>query len=446
MNISFIVNNILRNRDSEAIITDKKTYLYSDIYNEYNGARQLLEDSGIIRGSIVAIIADFNPLSIALILALIERDCILVPISLSIKAIDNYIHISQAEYIINLGQNEPRITKTTTLVTHKMLLDLQSKSSGLILFSSGTTGESKAALHNLYYLLEKFKKPGKVMKTITFLLFDHIGGFNTLLHTLSNGGVIVLISSRDADVVCAAIERYKVELLPTSPTFLNLMILNKMYEKYDLSCLKLITYGTEPMPQSTLDMLHTILPNTNLKQTYGLSEVGIVSTKSESSNSLWIKIGGDGVETKTVDNILYIRTKSAMIGYLNAPNPFDEDGWFNTEDKVEVKEDGYMKILGRITDLINVGGEKVYPIEVEDILLKFPDVKDARVFGESNPLMGNIVVAEIFVDHENNNRGFIKTLKSYCVENMEKFKIPVKFFLVEHELYSDRLKKKRRGK
>jgi acyl-coenzyme A synthetase/AMP-(fatty) acid ligase len=443
MDISFIVNNILTNKDSEAIITDKKIYLFSDIYNEYNNARQLLKDSGIIKESIVALIADFNPLSIALVLALIENDCILVPISLSVKAVDNYIHISQTEFIINLRQGEPKITKTATLVNHKMLLGLLGKSPGLILFSSGTTGEPKAALHDLYFLLEKFKKPGKVMKTITFLLFDHIGGFNTLLHTLSNGGVIVLITSRDADVVCTAIERYKVELLPTSPTFLNLLILNKMYEKYDLSCLRLITYGTEPMPQSTLDLLHAILPNTNLKQTYGLSEVGIISTKSESSNSLWIKIGGDGVETKIVDNILYIRTKSAMIGYLNAPNPFDEDGWFNTKDKVEIREDGYMKILGRITDLINVGGEKVYPIEVEGILLRFPGVRDARVFGESNPLMGNIVVAEISIEHENNNRDFVKQLKSYCVENMERFKIPVKFSLVEHELYSDRLKKKR---
>jgi acyl-CoA synthetase (AMP-forming)/AMP-acid ligase II len=190
-------------------------------------------------------------------------------------------------------------------------------------------------------------------------------------------------------------------------------------------------------------MLHQVLPDTKLKQTYGLSEVGIVRSKSESSASLWIKIGGEGVETKIVDDILFIRAKSAMLGYLNAPSPFDEDGWFNTKDKVEVKEDGYIKILGRITDLINVGGEKVYPIEVEGVLLKFEGVKDAHVFGEKNPLVGNVVAAEISVDPENNNKDFIKNLRTFCVNNLEKFKIPVKFILVEHDLYSVRLKKRR---
>jgi acyl-coenzyme A synthetase/AMP-(fatty) acid ligase len=443
MDISFLLNSILKNKDSEAVIANNTTYRFSDIYDEYDKAQKLLEGNGIGKGRIVSLIADFNPQSIALIMALIGNSCILVPISLVVKVPENYIRISQSEFVIDLRQGKPDITTTHTMVIHEMLLGLRGKNPGLILFSSGTTGEPKAALHDLSFLLEKFKKPGKVLKTVTFLLFDHIGGFNTLLHTLSNGRVIVLIPSRDADVVCKAIEKNHVELLPTSPTFLNLLLLNRMYEKYDLSCLKMITYGTEPMPQSTLDLLHRIFPNVKLKQTYGLSEVGIVSTKSESDNSLWVKVGGEGVETKIVDDILYVRTKSAMIGYLNATSPFDGDGWFNTKDKVEVKEDGYMKILGRVTDLINVGGEKVYPNEVEGILLLFEGVKDAWVYGEDNPLMGKVVVAEISVAPENNNREFVKRLRTYCMANMEKFKIPVKFNLVEYDLYSDRLKKKR---
>jgi acyl-coenzyme A synthetase/AMP-(fatty) acid ligase len=443
MDISFLLNALSRNREAEAVVTKKRIYLFSDIYDEYIAAKQFLEQYEINTGKIVSIIADFSAKSIALLIALIEKDCILVPISLSVKEKDRYIAISQSEFVIDFCESQPNIHKTDMAVSHEMLLDLKGKAPGLILFSSGTTGEPKAALHNLCFLLEKFKKPGKVLQTITFLLFDHIGGFNTLFHTLANGGKLVLISSRDADVVCRSIERYKVELLPTSPTFLNLLLLNKMYEKYDLSSLKIITYGTEPMPQSTLDMLHRIFPNTTLKQTYGLSEVGIVSTKSESSDSLWVKIGGDGVETKIVDDILYIRTESAMLGYLNAPSPFDDDGWFNTKDKVELKEDGYMKILGRVTDLINVGGEKVYPIEVEGVLLKFEGIKDVRVYGEKNPLTGNMVVAEVQIASENNNKDFLKKLRSYCVENLERFKIPVKFTFVEHDLYSDRLKKKR---
>jgi len=443
MNISFLLNSLLENKDSDAIMTEKRVYSYSDIYNEFVSVKKILEQNKIKTSSIVSIISDFSEKAIAMLIALIEKDCILVPISPVVKEKNKYISISQTEFVIDLCDESPNIRKTGIIPDHKMLLNLKGEAPGLILFSSGTTGEPKAALHNLSFLLEKFKKPGKILRTITFLLFDHIGGFNTLFHTLSNGGQLVLINSRDVDVVCKTIEHYKVELLPTSPTFLNLLLLNKMYEKHDLSSLKIITYGTEPMPQSTLDYLHRIFPNTVLKQTYGLSEVGIVSTKSENSDSLWIKIGGDGVETKVVDDILYIKTKSAMLGYLNAPNPFDNDGWFNTKDKVELREDGYIKILGRITDIINVGGEKVYPIEVEGVLLKCNGVKDVHVFSEKNPLTGNIVVAEISVSAENNNKDFLKILRNFCVENLERFKIPARFILVEHDLYSERFKRKR---
>ena len=91
----------------------------------------------------------------------------------------------------------------------------------IILFSSGSTGESKASVHDLTYLLEKFKIERHTLITITFLLYDHIGGFNTLFYILSNGGVIITVKDRNPSHVLGLIEKYNVELLPTSPTFLR---------------------------------------------------------------------------------------------------------------------------------------------------------------------------------------------------------------------------------
>lgn len=443
MNIDFFKQSMLKNKDVIAVITDGKEYSFADIYNEYEKAAEFLKKSNISAESVVSLLADFKPQSIALFLALIEHNAIIVPISQTIKAIDNYVRISESEYFIDISGNAPVVKSTGMTVSHPMLLKLkEEKAPGLILFSSGTTGEPKAALHDLTFLLEKFKKPGKTLTTVTFLLFDHIGGFNTMMHTIANGGTIITLKTRSPDEVCSLIEKYKIELLPTSPTFINLILLNKTYEKYDLSCLKMMTYGTEPMPESTLKAMNKILPNVKLKQTYGLSEVGIMPTKSEDNTSLWMKLGGDGFETKIVDDILYIKAKSAMMGYLNAPSPFDADGWFNTKDKVEVKGD-YIKILGRTTDLINVGGEKVYPIEVESALLECDGVLDVRIYGEAHPLMGKVVAAEVKVAEENNNRDFIKKLRAYCKETLEPFKIPVKFNLTTNDLFGDRFKKKR---
>lgn len=444
MNIDFITNKISSYGNNVAVVTEEKEYSFSDILNEYNKAKQTLKDKKVKPNSVVSLLADFTPQSIATFLALIEIDAIIVPISKTIKNIESYIKVSESEYFIDEQSEDIKINNLKTQVKHEMLLGLKEKKApGLILFSSGTTGEPKAALHNLTFLLDKFRKEGKRLSTVTFLLFDHIGGFNTMMHTLVNGGLIVTLKTRTADEVCSLIEKYKLQLLPTSPTFINLIVLNKTYEKYDLSSLEIITYGTEPMPESTLKALHKILPNVKLKQTYGLSEVGIMPTKSENSESLWMKLRNDETfQTKIVDDILYIKSKSAMIGYLNAPSPFNEDGWFNTKDKVLVKDD-YVKILGRTTDLINVGGQKVYPIEVESTFLEYPGVLDIRVYGADNQIMGKVVEAEVKVSEENNNREFVKQLRKFAKEKLESFKIPTKFNLTTNDLYGERFKKRR---
>src|SRR5262249_37909483 len=158
-----------------------------------------------------------------------------------------------------------------------------------------------------------------------FLLLDHIGGINTLFHGLATGGTIVTTRDRSPEAICRTIARHRVEVLPTSPTFLNLPLLSGEYQRHDLSSLRLITYGPELMPASTLERLHELFPNVRFQQTYGLSELGILRSKSREDGSLWVKVGGEGYETKVVDGVLWIKAQSAMLGYLNADNPFDAD-------------------------------------------------------------------------------------------------------------------------
>src|SRR4029077_13972175 len=170
--------------------------------------------------------------------------------------------------------------------------------------------------------------------TINFLLFDHIGGFNTLFYTLANLGTIVVPADRSVAKVCEVVQKHKVELLPTSPSFLNLLLLAEAHKQFDLSSLKLITYGTEVMPERTLKMANDAFPNARFQQTYGLSELGILRSQSAADNSLLVRVGGEGYETRVVNGTLHIRAKSSMLGYLNAPSPFDKDGWFDTGDAV----------------------------------------------------------------------------------------------------------------
>jgi acyl-CoA synthetase (AMP-forming)/AMP-acid ligase II len=236
---------------------------------------------------------------------------------------------------------------------------------------------------------------------------------------------------------------HRVQTLPTSPTFLNLLLISEAYQRYDLSSLELITYGTEVMPESTLHRIHEVFPHVQLLQTYGLSELGILRSKSRDSNSLWVKIGGEGFETKMVDGVLWIRARSAMLGYLNAPSPFDEEGWMNTQDVVEVDGE-YIRILGRRSEIINVGGQKVYPAEVESVLLQLPNIKDVAVVGERHPITGQIVTARINLFEPEDLTELKRRVRAFCRERLAPYKIPVKIVITDQEQHSARFKKMRK--
>src|SRR5262249_40028218 len=153
-------------------------------------------------------------------------------------------------------------------------------------------------------------------------------------YTLANLGCLIVPAERSPASVCAVIERHRAELLPTSPSFLNLLLLAEAHRDYDLSSLRLITYGSELMPERTLRLANAAFPQARFQQTYGLSELGILRSKSSANDSLLLKVGGEDYETKVVDGTLRIRSACSMLGYLNAPSPFDRDGWFDTGDAV----------------------------------------------------------------------------------------------------------------
>src|SRR6185503_11306385 len=103
-------------------------------------------------------------------------------------------------------------------------------------------------------------------------------------------------------------------------------------------------------------------------------------SQSRESGSLWMRVGGEGFETKIVDGRLFIRAAAAMLGYLNAPDPFDAEHFFDTGDLAEVDGE-WLRILGRRSEVINVGGNKVFPLEVENVLLDLANVEDVTVHG-----------------------------------------------------------------
>lgn len=342
--------------------------------------------SSVQAGDVVALNGDFDAPSLATLLRLIDHGAILVPLTEATRPQHEYFFEAAGVDLVIEGGSVLRRSESRS--GHPLLMHLrQCGHPGLVLFSSGTTGRPKAILHDFTHFLARYRTPRPTLRTLNFLLFDHIGGINTFFHTIFNGGQVVAPCGRTPAVVAANLSDYRVELFPTTPTFLRLMLLEGVLEPSKLGSLKVITYGTERMDQPTLDRLCDALPDVEFRQTYGMSELGILRVKSRARNSLWMSVGGEGVETKVVNHVLFIRSANRMLGYLNAPSPFDAEGWYDTGDLVE--QDGpFLKIVGRSQQVINVGGVKVLPSEVERVALLHPDVLRAKARGVPNPLTG----------------------------------------------------------
>jgi acyl-coenzyme A synthetase/AMP-(fatty) acid ligase len=446
MHVDFLLERFRAAGNAPAIVWRDQVVNYGWLADETTRMQGLLADRGVPAGAVAGVEADFSPRAVALLLALIERGAIIVPLTTSVEEKKpEFRAVAEVEYRVALDANdELQIEPTGVTATHELIVGLKKAGHpGLILFSSGSTGKSKAALHDIVPMLEKFTVQRHTLRTITFLLFDHIGGFNTLLYNLSNAGCIVTVQDRQPETVCRAIAQHRVQLLPTSPTFLNLLLVSEAWKHHDLSSLETVTYGTEVMPQSTLDRYVAAFPKVKLQQTYGLSEVGILRSKSRSSDSLWVKVGGEGFETRIAEGMLEIKARSAMLGYLNAPSPFTADGWFKTGDAVEVDGE-YIKILGRKSELINVGGEKVYPAEVESVLQTMPGVEDVAVTGEKNAITGHIVFARVKLSGDEALPAFRARMREYCAGKLPRFAVPQRVELVDRTLHGERFKKMRR--
>lgn len=445
MGIEWLIDRMVQWKNDSAIVWHDRPFTYGQILEAVASWDEQLNAEGVNAGDVVALEGDYSPNACVLLIALIGNKNIVVPLAaVAGSHRDEFLDTAEVQTVISFDEKDHhKFEHHNTKVNNPLTLELiKASEPGLVLFSSGSTGKNKAALHNFTFLLEKYKRVRKQMRTLTFLLLDHIGGINTLFYTLSNGGTVLSVQSRDPEVICQTVERHKVELLPTSPTFLNLLLISEAYSRYDLSSLKLITYGTEVMPESTLRRLHKIFPDVQLLQTYGLSELGILRSKSKDSGSLWVKVGGEGFETKVVDGVLWIRAQSSMLGYLNAPSPFDQDGWMNTQDMVEVDGD-YIRILGRKSDIVNVGGQKVYPAEVESVLMQMDNVKDAAVRGEKNPITGNIVVARLTLAEPEDLPRLKQKVRQFCKGRLENYKIPVKIEITDNVQHTERYKKMR---
>lgn len=445
--IETIITRMREKETETALFWHEQTYSYPDFLNLVDIWSARLPDYHIGRGTVCGFIAEYSPQVCALVFSLMQAKAILVPFTSAVeRELAEFVKIAGVECLFRFGSDDSWTYEECGNPVNNELTSsfLAREVPGLIVFTSGSTGKPKGILQDCERVMRKFVEERQGWSTVLFLMLDHFGGFNTLLSTFAYGGTGVCLPDRNPESVCRVIEQSGATLLPTTPTFINMLIASRCYKNFDLTSVKLITYGTEVMPATTLAKINEIFPNARIKQTYGLSELGVLRSKSESDDSVWVSIGGKGFETKVVDDILWIRSEANMVGYLNAPSPIDADGWMCTGDHVEVRGE-YMHILGRKSEVINVGGQKVFPTEIENALLEADNIMEVSVVGVPHSVMGQVVKARISLNAPEDQFQLAERLRKHCMERMAKYKVPIKYEVVAVDEQRNMRFKKARG-
>ena len=239
----------------------------------------------------------------------------------------------------------------------------------------------------------------------------HKNAAMTLKALLLSGGECVVLPGFDPVVVLRAIDRYKVTYLSGVPAMYR-MLLNETEElsRCDVSSVRFASAGSAPVTVELLEQFEHAF-GAPIAEGYGLTEGGpdVLITPRWGINklgSVGIPIPGCEVQLRGPDGAtevdvgevgeLWVRNPGVTPGYYRLPDVTAErikDGWLATRDLMRCDSDGYHYFVGRADDLINVGGENVYPKEVEELLLRHPGVRDVAVVGAPHPVRGAIPVA-----------------------------------------------------
>jgi long-chain acyl-CoA synthetase len=323
-------------------------------------------------------------------------------------------------------------------------------SDAVICYTSGTTGYPKGVVYRQRNTLASGRwmshatgmQPGDVLLTAIPIYVS--SNFNAhFLASLMRGVSIVLLKRFSPEDVLAKIEAHKVTIFHATGNIYVNILNNKNFSNYDLSCLRMVTWSNI-LPTALQQQLRVVFPSAKIMQFYGFAEGGPVGTYI-TLQDLFQRPGscgkidpefacfrvvdekGSDVPTGEIGEIIY-QSPGLMRAYYRNPQATAKairNGWYYTGDLGRLDQDGFLYIVGRNKDIINCGGKRVYPAEVEEVLFKHPAVLDVAVIGVPHTMVGKEIVA--FVVLKEGNRITADELITYCQKaNLAPYKIPGK--------------------
>ncbi len=317
-----------------------------------------------------------------------------------------------------------------------------------IMFTSGTTGIAKGVMMNHGQTLEQFDAWcdfAGLRKGDRYLIanpFFHMFGYKAgWLACLLRGATMVPMAVFDVEDALRMISQERITMFPGAPTLYQMILDHKATASADLSSLRVAVTGAADIPVELIRRMHTDLPFETIMTGYGLTEACTCSGTQPGDDFETIATTSGrpavGVEIRIVDpdgselprgevGEIVVRGNNVMQGYLDDPvataETLDSDGWLHTGDLGTMDERDYLKIVGRLKDMLIVGGFNAYPAEIENIMLGHPAIAAVAVIGVPDERLGE--VARAFVVTVPVSEADESEIIAWCRERMANFKLP----------------------
>lgn len=304
--------------------------------------------------------------------------------------------------------------------------------------TSGTTGEPKWFAHTFTSLTVQSKHSAYLQTLCWALMYQafRFAGVQVILQALLSGADLVDVTNYEPMNQLDLMQQHKVTAVSATPSLWRQLLMTKQLTQLVLTH---ITLGGEIADQTLLEQLTTLFPQAKIRHIYASTEagVGFVVTDGKAGFPVsWLNNNSDLSVALKISNQQHLLVKPRKQSNASSSIPIDELGFMDTQDRVAVVGERVL-FLGRATGTINVGGNKVYPEKVEQVLVSCQYVNQARVYAKKSPLMGELVVADIvLLDNTVLAKLDVDSIKQQalqlCKNQLQRFEIPTKISVVDN--------------
>ena len=464
MNVAdYIFENSKVIPDHISFIWNGNSITYSQLNSRVDAVSEKLKELGIIKGQGVAVLGPNSVDFVVMVFSVIKTGAVVLPLPdhMSNSELNSFTDSSRLNYIlfnkkysgfddINIHSdhldtnwtiwNNIQVNKDTKYAAHI-------SDPALVRFTSGTTGKSKGVILSHKSIHERIDAANSVLQLshndkIIWVLSLAFHFVVSIMLYIKNGCTIIISNNFLAGSILNDINKFKATFLYVSP--MHIRLLNSDESGAPLTTIRQVISTSTAISKELCDTFYNKY-NIPVSQAYGIIEIGLPVINENKNNyhpgaigkavngyNVAI-LGDDGAELK--DNSmgnLAIRGPGMFEGYLSPPSTRYEImqyGFFMTGDLAIRTPDGLITVVGRKKSMINVGGNKVFPEEVENVLMQLSDVINCKVSGFFHPLLGECVMAEIQIKDKSN----IDTERFYqhCKKYLSSYKVPQKIRIVE---------------